>query len=182
MQVLSHICLFSVPPQGWFRRAVPMTLAETLAAVLYTYSTPYPVAFGGNANGKFVPGPGLLPTNAQDVNGLGCFLYDYLYADFFGEYDNIFNSFIGLIDPTFIGIGCSPNYPTETSPNKYGGAAATLNSTNKLPGASKKPTCSNVQGQTSECVTETNKYASTNVVPNRWRFGSYNDGSGNIRP
>jgi hypothetical protein len=188
-RILSHFGLFPVPPQGWFRRAVPMTLAEALAGILYTYTTPYPVAFGGNANGKFVPGPGLLPTNAQDVNGLGCFLYNFLYADFFGEFDNILfgtvdavNTIVNFIVSAFTGIACSLNFPAETAPNKYGGAAATLNSTSKLPGASKKQACLNVQGQTNECVTESNKYDLTDVVPNRWRFGSYNDGSGNVRP
>jgi hypothetical protein len=63
-----------------------MFLSEALAGILYLYATPSPVPFGGNAGStsKFVPGPGLLPTNAQDVNGLGCFLYNFLYADFFG--------------------------------------------------------------------------------------------------
>jgi hypothetical protein len=64
-----------------------MTLAEALAGILAIYSKPYPVAFGGNAGStsNFVPGPGLLPTDIQDVNGLGCFLYNALYADFFGK-------------------------------------------------------------------------------------------------
>jgi hypothetical protein len=166
-----------------------MTLEEALAGILYLQSTPYPIAYGGNANGKFVPGPGLLPQNAQDVNGLGCFLYNFLYADFFSEFQNILfgaeaavNAIVQLINPALTGIGCTPNYPDETAPNKYGGAAATLNTTMKFPGAPKKQPCLNVQGQTSECVTETNKYAATDVVPNRWRFGSYNNGADNVRP
>jgi hypothetical protein len=76
----------AVPPQGWYRRATPMFLAEALAGILAIYSDPAPVEFGGNAGStsNFVPGPGLLPANASDVNGLGCFLYNFLYADFFG--------------------------------------------------------------------------------------------------
>jgi hypothetical protein len=181
--------MFAVPPQGWFRRAVPMTFEEGLAGILYTYSTPYPVAFGGNANGKFVPGPGLLPTNAQDVNGLGCFLYNFLYADFFSQFENILSgiedsvsTIVGLIDPSFVRFGCTPNFPTDTAPNRYGGAAAVLNGTSQLPGAGKKQPCLNMSGQTSDCITETNKYDETDVVPNRFRFGSYNDGAGNVRP
>jgi hypothetical protein len=63
-----------------------MFLTEAIAGILALYADPYPVAFGGNAGevGKFVPGPGLLPTDAQSVNGLGCFLYNALYANFFG--------------------------------------------------------------------------------------------------
>lgn len=62
-----------------------MFLEEALAGILALYLDPYPVAFGGNAGStnNFVPGPGILPTSAQDVNGLGCFLYNALYADFF---------------------------------------------------------------------------------------------------
>jgi hypothetical protein len=181
--------MFVVPPQGWFRRAVPMTLEEGLAGILYTYSTPYPVAFGGNANGRFVPGPGLLPQNAQDVNGLGCFLYNFLYADFFTQFQTILgsvvgsvNTIVGMIDPAFAGLGCTPNFPNQTEPNRYGGAAATLNGTSQLPGAGKKQPCLNVQGQTSDCITETNTYDATDAVPNRWRFGSYDNGAGNVLP
>jgi hypothetical protein len=165
-----------------------MTLAEALAAILYLYRTPYPVEFGGNANGKFV-GPGYLPENAQDVNGLGCLLYNSLYANFFSSLNNILfgaegavNTLVGLIDPAFTGIGCPQNYPAETQPNKYGGAAAMMDSTSGVPGAQKNQTCSNARGQKSACVTETNKYDATDVVPNRWRFGSYSNGTGNVRP
>jgi hypothetical protein len=64
-----------------------MFLTEALAGILTLYAVPYPVPFGGNAGStnNFVPGPGLLPTSAQDVDGLGCFLYNFLYADFFGK-------------------------------------------------------------------------------------------------
>jgi hypothetical protein len=65
-----------------------MFLEEALAGILAIYSNPAPVAFGGNAGkaGNFVPGPGLLPQNASDVNGLGCLLYNFLYADFFSTF------------------------------------------------------------------------------------------------
>jgi hypothetical protein len=86
----------------------------------HTYSTPYPVAFCSNANGMFVPGPDLLPMDAQDVNGFGCSLYNILYVDFFGEFGHILfgieaavNTIISLIDPAFICIVCSSNFPTE---------------------------------------------------------------------
>lgn len=63
-----------------------MTLAEALAGILSVYSIPNPVEFGGNAGSvnNFVPGPGLLPQNTSNPNQLGCFLYNALYADFFG--------------------------------------------------------------------------------------------------
>jgi hypothetical protein len=83
----------------------------------HTYSTP---AFGGNTNGKFVPGTELLPTDAQHVNGFGCSLCNIFYLDFFGEFGHILfgikdavNTIISLIDPAFICIVCSSNFPTE---------------------------------------------------------------------
>jgi hypothetical protein len=75
---------------------------------------------GGNANGKFVPGPDLLPTDAQHVNGFGYSLCNIFYLDFFGEFGHILfgiedavNTLISLIDPAFICIVCSSNFPTE---------------------------------------------------------------------
>jgi hypothetical protein len=134
MQILSHVCPFPVLHQGWFRRDVPMTLAEALVGI-----------FCGNANGGFVPGPGLLSTNAQDVNGFSCLLYNIQQVDSFGWFDHILfgiecaaNSIVNLVDPTFTSIRCLPNFPAETAPNKYGGAASILNSTSKPPGASKE--------------------------------------------
>jgi hypothetical protein len=49
-----------------------------------------------------------------------------------------------------------------------------------LPGAPKKQAC--LLGVGPECITDTNTYDSTDAVPNRWEFTSYNDGSDNIRP
>lgn len=64
-----------------------MLLPEALAGILSIYLNPEPVLFGANSGSvnNFIPGPGLLPTNASNVQGLGCFLYNALYADFFGK-------------------------------------------------------------------------------------------------
>ncbi|EJD34905.1 heme-thiolate peroxidase [Auricularia subglabra TFB-10046 SS5] len=159
-----------VPERRWYRRVVPMTLLEALAGILSIYLNPYPVAFGGNAGStdKFVPGPGLLalPTDAENPNGLGCFLYNALYADFVGELDNlllgledVLNGALGLLDPAFADfVGCKPNYPDETDSNQYNRAKGYLNATSHLPGAPKKQPC--LGGARPECGTSTNKYAS----------------------
>lgn len=178
-----------IPPQGWYRRATPMFLAEALAGILAIYSDPYPVAFGGNAGstGKFVPGPGLLPTNAQDVSGLGCFLYNTIYANFFGEFYNvvagietILNKVLGALNPALANFaGCTPNYPDQRETNTYGYQVVANAST--LPGAPKKQPCKSGAGL--ECQTASNVYpGGADTTPNRWQFKSYADGSKNPKP
>lgn len=156
-----------IPPQGWYRRGVPMTLVEMLAGILAVYATPYPVAFGGNAGSTdaFVPGPGVL--NA-DANGIGCFLYNALYADFFSEFQGILSGLglilgdiLGLLDPAlnaFSPFGCAYNVPFDASPNAYGGAKAYLRNMSALPGAPVKQAC---QSPGPECVRDTNHYGGT---------------------
>jgi hypothetical protein len=128
-----------------------------------TYSTPYPAAVGSNANGKLVPGPSLLPTNAHDVDGLGCFLSNFLYVDFLGDFDSIFlgiedavSVIIHLIDPVFTGIGCTLNFLVTNESNKYECAAATLDSKCPFPNASDKQTGLDAQDRTSEHVMHSN--------------------------
>ncbi|EIM92463.1 APO9/CPO9 [Stereum hirsutum FP-91666 SS1] len=174
-----------IPEIGWYRRSVPMLLSEALAGILSIYLNPEPVLFGANSGSvnNFIPGPGLLPTNASNVQGLGCFLYNALYADFFGEFDNILfglestvNAVLGLLDPALSDfVGCTPNYPDETSPNAYGGAVIYLNKTSSAPGAPQKQPCLTQSGGGTQCDTRTNSYgkSKSDDVQNRWKFTSY---------
>jgi hypothetical protein len=106
-----------------------------------------------------------------------------------GEFQNILftvesavNAITGLLDPALSDfIGCTPNYPDETSPNKYGNASNVLQSMDSLPGAPNKQACL-LLGVSSQCITDTNSYDSTTAVPNRWEFTSFSDGSDNVRP
>jgi hypothetical protein len=156
-----------------------MTLVEVIAGFLAVYG-PNPVPFGANAGStsSFIPGPGLLPTSAQDVDGFGCFLYNALYADFFGEFFNIINvvaggvnTILGLLDPALSDfVGCTPNFPDETAPNSYGGALAYMQATSGAPGAPKSAPC--LLGSNSECIADTNTYGVTesDYVGNKYEF------------
>ncbi|EIN06351.1 hypothetical protein PUNSTDRAFT_145605 [Punctularia strigosozonata HHB-11173 SS5] len=158
-----------IPPQGWYRRGVPMTLVELIAGFLAVYG-PNPVLF--------------------DLNGLGCFLYNALYADFFGEFYNIVgaveggvNALLGLLDPALSDfIGCTPNFPDETDPNSYGGALSYIKATSGAPGAPKSAPCQ--LGPNSECVSESNSYgmSESDYVGNRYEFTGTEDASGNPLP
>lgn len=99
-----------VPEIGWYRRSVPMLLPEALAGIHAIYLNPEPVLFGANSGSvnDFIPGPGLLPTNASNVQGLGCFLYNALYADFFGKSAHViyFCFCLGLIESMMQTVRC----------------------------------------------------------------------------
>lgn len=88
---------------------------------------------------------------------------------------------LGLLDPALGDfINCTPNYPDETDPNSYGGAKAYLKEANKLPGAPVKNAC--LLGANSECIADSNNYAETDAVPNRWHFTNVSDGAENPKP
>lgn len=104
-----------IPEAGWYRRATPMTVAEAVGGILDVYLYAKPALGGAGADQSWVVGPLDLPNNAQ---GLSCFLYNAVYANFPSELYNsvallqtVVNAVSGLIAPGYKALGCQVNFP-----------------------------------------------------------------------
>lgn len=104
-----------IPPQGWYRRSTPMTVLEAVAGILDVYLYALPALGGAGADDSWVVGPLDLPSSPQ---GLSCFLYNAIYANFPAELYNsvalletVVNFLSGLIAPGYKALGCSVDYP-----------------------------------------------------------------------
>lgn len=102
-------------PDNWYRRKTPMTIAEAVGGILDVYLYATPALGGAGANNSFVAGPVSIPTTAQ---GLSCFLYNAVYANFPAELFNavtalqtVLNFVSNLIVPGYEALGCSVNFP-----------------------------------------------------------------------
>ncbi|ROW05749.1 hypothetical protein VMCG_05188 [Cytospora schulzeri] len=109
-------------PENWYRRGTPMTVAEAVGGILDVYLYATPALGGAGANNSFVAGPVSLPT---DVQGLSCFLYNAIYANFPAELFNVvtglqtvLNFVSGLIVPGYQALGCSINFPDTSGTEK----------------------------------------------------------------
>lgn len=104
-----------IPEVGWYRRATPMTIAEAVGGILDVYLYAQPALGGAGADQSWVAGPLNLPNNVQ---GLSCFLYNAIYANFPSELYNsaallesVVNAVSGLIAPGYKALGCDVNLP-----------------------------------------------------------------------
>ncbi|OJD33750.1 heme-thiolate peroxidase [Diplodia corticola] len=107
-----------IPAQGWYRRNVPMTLVEAVGGILDVYLSALPALGGAGADDSFVLGPLDLPTSVQ---GLSCFLYNAVYANFPSELYNVvaaLESVVNLVSstlaPGYLALGCEVNFPDAT--------------------------------------------------------------------
>ncbi|KAJ0107209.1 hypothetical protein J7T55_007579 [Diaporthe amygdali] len=105
-------------PDNWYRRATPMTVLEAVGGILDVYLYALPALGGSGADQSWVVGPLDVPTNAQ---GLSCFLYNAIYANFPSELYNsviviqtVVNAVSGLLAPGYKALGCSVNFPDAT--------------------------------------------------------------------
>ncbi|POS81345.1 hypothetical protein DHEL01_v200275 [Diaporthe helianthi] len=104
-----------IPEVGWYRRATPMTIAEAVGGILDVYLYALPAVGGAGADQSWVVGPVDLPNNVQ---GLSCFLYNAIYANFPSELYNsvalletVVNAVSGLVAPGYKALGCDVNFP-----------------------------------------------------------------------
>ena len=107
-----------IPDAGWYRRGTPMTIAEAVGGILDIYLYAMPALGGSGANQSWVAGPLVLPNNVQ---GLSCFLYNAVYANFPSSIYNsvillqtVVNAVSGLIFPGYKALGCDVNFPDTT--------------------------------------------------------------------
>jgi hypothetical protein len=78
------------------------------------------------------------------------------------------NSLLNFLSPSLGNlVGCTPRMPDQTDPNSYSGAWTYMNATANAPGAPQKQPCLKSAG-TGQCRTDTNTYATTRWVPNRF--------------
>lgn len=104
-----------IPEAGWYRRATPMTVVEAVGGILDVYLYAMPALGGSGADQSWVVGPLDLPNNVQ---GLSCFLYNAVFANFPSELYNsvvlletVVNALSGLITPGYKALGCDVNFP-----------------------------------------------------------------------
>ncbi|KAF2137043.1 uncharacterized protein K452DRAFT_291955 [Aplosporella prunicola CBS 121167] len=104
-----------IPEAGWYRRSTPMTVLEAVGGILDVYLYALPALGGSGADDSWVVGPLDLPTSAQ---GLSCFLYNAIYANFPAELYNtvsllekIVNTLSSTIVPGYKALGCEVNFP-----------------------------------------------------------------------
>lgn len=107
-----------IPEVGWYRRATPMTIAEIVGAILDFYLYAKPALGGTGADQSWVAGPPTVPSNVQ---GLTCFLYNSIFANFPSELytsvpllDTVVSAVSGLIAPGYKSLGCDANLPKAT--------------------------------------------------------------------
>lgn len=157
-----------IPEQGWYRRSTPLTITEGLVGFV-TLLSAHTYLLGANAGStdRFIPGPDPPPTSVEGVNGLGCFLYNAIYANSFSQTFNIIkiglnglNLLLGVVDPNLRDFfGCTPNIPDQTDPNAYGGVPKYLNDTSVSPGSPQGYPCTNGNAGSGQCLANTNTYA-----------------------
>ncbi|KAF5555876.1 cercosporin resistance protein [Fusarium mexicanum] len=104
-----------IPEQGWYRRATPMTILEAVGGILDVYLYAQPALGGSGADGSWVVGPLDLP---KDPQGLSCFLYNAIFANFPSELFNsvkllqsILNGVSDALVPGYKTLGCKVNFP-----------------------------------------------------------------------
>ncbi|KAF4495368.1 cercosporin resistance [Fusarium agapanthi] len=104
-----------IPEQGWYRRATPMTIPEAVGGILDVYLYAQPALGGSGAGGSWVVGPLDLP---KDPQGLSCFLYNAIYANFPAELFNsvrllqsILNGVSDALVPGYKALGCKVDFP-----------------------------------------------------------------------
>ncbi|KKY15309.1 hypothetical protein UCDDS831_g07699 [Diplodia seriata] len=114
-----------IPEAGWYRRATPMTLVEAVGGILDVYLYALPALGGAGADDSWVVGPLDLPSSPQ---GLSCFLYNAVYANFPAE---LFNAVAALAEvvnlvsttlaPGYLALGCEVNFPDASGTNSTAG-------------------------------------------------------------
>ncbi|KAF5646412.1 apo9 cpo9 [Fusarium tjaetaba] len=104
-----------IPEHGWYRRATPMTIPEAVGGILDVYLYAQPALGGSGADGSWVVGPLDLPTDPQ---GLSCFLYNAIFANFPSELFNsvkllqsILNGVSDALVPGYKALGCKVDFP-----------------------------------------------------------------------
>ncbi|KAF5694350.1 Aromatic peroxygenase [Fusarium denticulatum] len=104
-----------IPEQGWYRRATPMTIPEAVGGILDVYLYAQPALGGSGADGSWVVGPLDLP---KDPQGLSCFLYNAIFANFPSELFNsvrllqsILNGISSALVPGYKALGCKVDFP-----------------------------------------------------------------------
>ncbi|RYC91286.1 hypothetical protein BFJ63_vAg5874 [Fusarium oxysporum f. sp. narcissi] len=104
-----------IPEQGWYRRATPMTIPEAVGGILDVYLYAQPALGGSGADGSWVVGPLDLP---KDPQGLSCFLYNAIFANFPAELFNsvrllqsILNGVSDALVPGYKALGCKVDFP-----------------------------------------------------------------------
>ncbi|KAH7174596.1 uncharacterized protein B0J16DRAFT_404342 [Fusarium flagelliforme] len=104
-----------IPEQGWYRRATPMTLVEAVGGILDVYLYAQPALGGSGADGSWVVGPLDLP---KDPQGLSCFIYNAIYANFPAELFNsvkllqsVLNGLSETLVPGYKALGCKVDFP-----------------------------------------------------------------------
>ncbi|KLO85118.1 uncharacterized protein FFB20_12123 [Fusarium fujikuroi] len=104
-----------IPEQGWYRRATPMTIPEAVGGILDVYLYAQPALGGSGADGSWVVGPLDLP---KDPQGLSCFLYNAIFANFPAELFNsmrllqsIVNGVSDALVPGYKALGCKVDFP-----------------------------------------------------------------------
>lgn len=104
-----------IPPQGWYRRSTPMTIAEAVGGILDVFLYAQPQFGGGGADQSWVVGPSDVPTTLQ---AFSCFLYNAIYANFPAELFNtvtlvqsIVNFLSSTMAPGYKALGCQVNFP-----------------------------------------------------------------------
>lgn len=104
-----------IPEAGWYRRRTPMTLVEAVGGILDVYLYALPPLGGAGADDGFVLGPLDLPTSVQ---GLSCFLYNAVYANFPAELFNVVAALADVVNlisstlaPGYLALGCEVDFP-----------------------------------------------------------------------
>jgi len=104
-----------IPEQGWYRRATPMTIVEAVGGILDVYLYAQPALGGSGADGSWVVGPLDLP---KDPQGLSCFIYNAIYANFPAELFNsvkllqsVLNGLSETLVPGYKALGCKVDFP-----------------------------------------------------------------------
>lgn len=114
-----------IPKEGWYRRKTPMTVLEAVGGILDVYLYALPALGGSGADQSWVVGPVDVPNNAQ---GLSCFLYNAIYANFPSELFNtvslvesVVNFLSNKLAPGYKALGCKLNFPDASGlkPGRY---------------------------------------------------------------
>lgn len=117
-------------PDGWYRRATPYTLQMLVQEAGKMMSPPNNVTFGANIGpGQFfgvgadgIPLSTFDPTNPEQVNTVGCAIWQLFIADFPSEFQ-------GTVDATFDAINFALNKMNPQFHNTFGCDFITANKT-----------------------------------------------------
>lgn len=160
-----------IPPQGWYRRGFPMTLAEGIDGIITLYTGAAailgdPLLFGANTGkaGQFTGSFSLAQFGGSGsyggttINGVACAIEESIYGNFISEFSTILSITTAEVDEfaaPFAQFGC----PVPT------GAPAVEADAPAYPAYPKPKPCTlnKMQNGVDQCAPDTNTYARFNT-------------------